>query len=132
MMDSLLYVGAGDEDEDNDSEDEGEGEVEGEEEVPGGAGSSSAAPPKQLDFEALQRAGYASASNLKETATYKRLEAEEAQAREDAAVAKVAAEEEERRRAEAAEKAKVCSLAHTASASLHTAREARGRASRPG
>jgi len=44
-------------------------------------------------------------SNLTETQTYKRLEAEEDQARADATAAKAAAEEEEKQRDAAAEKA---------------------------
>ena len=81
-MDSLLYLGAGadddnDDDDDDDDDDDKEEEPQMQEEMEKkkpdslvGSGS--------LDFAALQRAGYSTATDLRETATYKLLgEAEE-------------------------------------------------------
>ncbi|KAL1511167.1 hypothetical protein AB1Y20_005983 [Prymnesium parvum] len=98
-MDSLLYVGAADGD---DSEEEGEEEGEEEDEA-SEAGPSATVQKRELDFAALQRAGYESKSNLTQTATYKRLEEAEREAREKEAEGKAAAREEEARRAAAAE-----------------------------
>ena len=75
-MDSLLYLGAGEEDDDDDDDEEEEEEEETPAQEPekkdASAGSGS------LDFAALQRAGYSTATDLRETATYKLLgEAEE-------------------------------------------------------
>jgi hypothetical protein len=75
-MDSLLYLGADEEDDDDDDDEEEEEEEETPAQEPekkdASAGSGS------LDFAALQRAGYSTATDLRETATYKLLgEAEE-------------------------------------------------------
>ena len=102
-MDSLLYIGAGNTEED-DSEDEEEHQRACESAVTAASSSTSA-----LDFAALQRAGYSSASaDLSQTATFKRLEAEAKQTLEYDAAAKkraedeAAAAEQERRAAEKA------------------------------
>ena len=73
-MDSLLYVGGADDDDDGDDEEEEEEEVQAEEAEEEAKASASA--PKQVDFAALQRAGYAS-SSLTSTDTYNRLTKEE-------------------------------------------------------
>ena len=72
-MDSLLYVGGADDDDDDDDEEEEE-EVQAEEAEEEAKAAASA--PKQVDFAALQRAGYAS-SSLTSTDTYNRLTKEE-------------------------------------------------------
>ena len=93
-MDSLLYLqGAAEgEDEDEDEDEEDEEPVE--------AASSAAAAPSSIDYAALSRAGYKSATTLTETATYRRLGEEAKEAAEAAEAAAAAAAE-----AEAARKA---------------------------
>ena len=77
-MDSLLYLGAGaddDDDDDNDDDEEEEPQVQEETEK---KKPDSLVGSGSLDFAALQRAGYSTATDLRETATYKLLgEAEE-------------------------------------------------------
>ncbi len=91
-MDSLLHLGLDQEDDDDDDDDEQEDE-QGQDEPKG------AEPPPPavaaLDYEALQRAGLRETSDLRETDTYKRLEAESAakQEVERAAAAEEAAAE---------------------------------------
>ena len=80
-MDSLLYVGgADDNDTDEEDEDDEGADVAEAEEAKAAAAAKSA--PKPVDFEALQRAGYAS-SSLTSTDTYARLTKEEEEAREE-------------------------------------------------
>jgi hypothetical protein len=85
-MDSLLYIGAGDDE---------DGESEGEEEEGKAMVSVEAASGSALDFAAIQRAGYSGASaDLRQTATYKRLDEEAKEAVEREAAAKEQAAEE--------------------------------------
>lgn len=102
-MDSLLYVGAAD----DESDEEQEIEEQEEESEEGATGPSHPASVQQIDFAALQRAGYESASSLTQTATYKRLEEEEKEAFAAAAAAKATAAEEALRHEAAAEKLRV-------------------------
>ena len=99
-MDSLLYLGAGadDEDEDDDDDDDDEetpAELETEQKKADPAGSGS------LDFAALQRAGYSTATDLRETATYKLLGEAEEREREAKRVAAEAEAEAEAARLKA-------------------------------
>ena len=94
-MDSLLYVGGADDDDDDDDDDDEEDDEEGKGEEAAAASTSTA--PKQVDFEALQRAGYAS-SSLTSTETYHRLTKEE---EENKLKEKADAEREDRERFEA-------------------------------
>ena len=94
-MDSLLYVGGADDDDDDDDDDDEEEDEEGKGEEAAAASTSTA--PKQVDFEALQRAGYAS-SSLTSTETYHRLTKEE---EENKLKEKADAEREDRERFEA-------------------------------
>lgn len=96
-MDSLLYIGAGD---DEDGESEGDDEA-GKELLSSEAASCSGSA---LDYAAIQRAGYSGASaDLSQTATYKRLDEEAKQA----VVREAAAKEKEAEEAAAAEEARI-------------------------
>ena len=110
-MDSLLYLGAG-EDESDDDDDEQESEAGEAEEAASSAGAatsaSAAAAAAVVDYAALERAGLRVATDLRTTETYKRLgEAEEEereakkrqeeQADEDKAVREAAAAAEAER-----------------------------------
>ena len=74
-MDSLLYLGAGDEEE---SESESAAEEEQEEQVD----AKPAADPA-FDYAALQRAGYKEATDLRQTETYQKLRMAEEDEREE-------------------------------------------------
>lgn len=81
-MDSLLYVGGADDTDEEDEDDEGADVAEAEEAEAAAAAAAAKSAPKPVDFEALQRAGYAS-SSLTSTDTYARLTKEEEEAREE-------------------------------------------------
>ena len=99
VMDSLLYLGAGADEDDEDDEDDEEEEAPVEQDTeqkkadPVGSGS--------LDFAALQRAGYSTATDLRETATYKLLGEAEERKREAKRVAAEAEAEAEAARLKA-------------------------------
>lgn len=101
IMDSLLYLGAGEEDDDEDEEEE---EPE-QEEAPAPENKASSAGSGSLDFAALQRAGYSTATDLRETATYKLLGEAEEREREAKRLEAEAAAEAEAARIKAAEEA---------------------------
>ena len=82
-MDSLLYAGIGDDDDDDESEEEEEEEQELEDKV--------AAKPAAVDFSALERAGYKTSTDLRQTETYQKLTQKEEEEREEK---KLAAERE--------------------------------------
>lgn len=107
-MDSLCYIGAADDDDDEEeSESEEEVEPEPKAQRTAGAGSSSSAA---IDYDALRRAGFSdTASDLTQTATFQRLEAESA--------AKLEAEET-RRKEEERERAEYAAAQEKASAEL--------------
>ena len=104
-MDSLLYLGAGNNDDDDDDDDEDEEEED--EEAEAASGGSSSAGASKLDFQALQRAGYNSATSLTQTATYKRLEIEEDEVREEVAASKKRVADAEFARLQAEDQMKV-------------------------
>jgi hypothetical protein len=81
-MDSLLYVGGADDTDEDDEDDEGADVADAEEAEAAAAAAAAKSAPKPVDFEALQRAGYAS-SSLTSTDTYARLTKEEEEAREE-------------------------------------------------
>eukprot|EP00325_Prymnesiales_sp_UTEX-LB-985_P007959 CAMPEP_0174701930 /NCGR_PEP_ID=MMETSP1094-20130205/6397_1 /TAXON_ID=156173 /ORGANISM="Chrysochromulina brevifilum, Strain UTEX LB 985" /LENGTH=164 /DNA_ID=CAMNT_0015899641 /DNA_START=129 /DNA_END=623 /DNA_ORIENTATION=- len=97
-MDSLLYLGAGnDDDDDDDDEEEEEEEAEAEAEVP----TAQAKDAVVVDFAALERAGYKAARKLTETETYQRL-GEQMEEQKQAEEAKQAMEAEEKAARQAA------------------------------
>ena len=93
-MDSLLYVGAGDDDSDDDDDDD-EDEDEVEQKKPKTEVAS-------FDYTALERAGYKTTGDLRQTETYQKLTAAEETEREE----KQAAKEREAAAAAAAKAAK--------------------------
>lgn len=96
-MDSLVYLGA------IEDESEEEGEEDSIEEQHQQEPKRSASKQPTLDYEALQRAGYKSAGNLKESDTYKKLEEQDARTREGEELAREAAEAAAAERAAALE-----------------------------
>ena len=127
-MDSLLYLGAANDDDDDDDddededEDEHEGEGEGEGEEGGGEGEGDQVVKRKvtqageggggasqavIDFAALERAGYRTSTDLRQTDTYKRLD-EAAENEREADAARHAADQARRDEEKAAiERAKV-------------------------
>ena len=95
-MDSLLFIGAGDDDDDDDDDDDEEEEVE--EKVPPSF-------PPSVDYEALQRAGYKTSTDLRQTETYQKLTQKEEEEREAKRVAREKADEVAAAAAAAREKA---------------------------
>lgn len=84
-MDSLLYVGAGDEDDEDDEDDEEEG------------GEDEPAPDKKapaVDFAALERAGYKATRDLTTTETYQRIAQKEEEDHEQERLVKQREKEE--------------------------------------
>lgn len=104
-MDSLLYVGAA-QDDDDDSDDQSDADGD-EQRYVGDVGGPSTVRKHELDFAALQRAGYESVGNLKESATYKRLEEEQKETLAASAAEKEAQKAEQERLAAEAEKHRV-------------------------
>jgi len=97
-MDSLVLLGVGgedDDDDDDDDDDEDEEDGEEQEEAGGAPQQAASRASTSLDYEALQRAGYSGKlADLSQTGTYKRLEEEEAAAREQREEAQRLAEAE--------------------------------------
>ena len=87
-MDSLLYVGAGDDDDDDDDD---ESDDEGQETEEAKAKSAPA-----VDYEALQRAGYKTSTDLRATETYRQLTAKEEEDKEQEKLARAKAAEEKK------------------------------------
>ena len=105
LMDSLLYLGAADDDDDDEQEEEEEEADEKKYPRSGAAGSSSVST-SDIDFAALQRAGYSTSTDLRETETYRLLGEEEDRKREEKKAAAEAAAEAEISRLKAAEEEK--------------------------
>ena len=103
-MDSLLYLGAGEEEE---SESESAEEEEGQEEQV--HADAKPAPPPAFDYAALQRAGYKESTDLRQTETYQKLTLAEEEGREEKRKARER-EEEEAAAAQAAREAHEASL----------------------
>jgi hypothetical protein len=100
-MDSLLHLGL---DADGSDSDESSSDGDGAAEL-APSPREEAGPSAAVDYEALQRAGLRAATDLRQTETYQRLEAEEAEKKDKAAAAAAAAAQAEAERKEAIEKA---------------------------